>query len=144
MVDTLNSNTTQIKNSDGKWSDDEDEVNFDAMNTEEEYSHAKIINQCDFGQRHLIDAHISSNMTLLQQKGLSIFTEMSDSGLNSDDVNGDISTMHTIQMIPTMLKLISGTLVGGANCSDNYIDSDVEDVLEKLSTINNETTKEMD
>jgi hypothetical protein len=144
LVDTLNSNTTQIKNSDGKWSDDEDEVNFDAMNTEEEYSHAKIINQCDFGQRHLIDAHISSNMTLLQQKGLSIFTEMSDSGLNSDDVNGDISTMHTIQMIPTMLKLISGTLVGGANCSDNYIDSDVEDVLEKLSTINNETTKEMD
>ncbi len=46
MVDPLNSNTTQIKNSDNEWSDDEDEVNFDAMNTEEEYSNAKIINQC--------------------------------------------------------------------------------------------------
>ena len=69
MVDTLNSNTTQIKNSDGKLSGDEDGANFDAMNTEEEYSHAKIINQCDFGQRHLIDARISSNATILQQKG---------------------------------------------------------------------------
>jgi hypothetical protein len=75
LVDTLNSNTTQIKKSDGEWSEDEDEVNFDAMNTEEEYSHAEIINQCDFGQRHLIDAHISSNTTLLQQEGLSTFTE---------------------------------------------------------------------
>jgi hypothetical protein len=144
LVDTLNSNTTQIKNSDGKWSDDEDEVNFDAMNTEEEYSNAKVINQCDFGQRHLIDARISSNTTLLQHKGLSAFIEKSGSGLSSDDVNGDISTMHTIQMFPTMIKLISGTLVGGVNYSDIYIDSDVEDVLEKLSTINNETTKEMD
>ncbi len=68
MVDTLNSNTTQIKNSDGEWSDDEDEVNFDDMNIEEESSHAKIINQCDFGQRHLIDARISSNMTLLHRR----------------------------------------------------------------------------
>jgi hypothetical protein len=68
-VDTLNSNTTQIKNSDSKWSEDEDEVNFDVMNTEEEYSHAKIINQCDFWQRHLIDARISSNTALLQQEG---------------------------------------------------------------------------
>jgi hypothetical protein len=66
LVDTLNSNKIQIKNRDGKWSDDEEKVNFDAMNTEEEYSHAEIINQCDFGQRHLIDAHISSNTTLLQ------------------------------------------------------------------------------
>jgi hypothetical protein len=144
LVDTLNSNTTQIKNSDGKWSDNEDEVNLDAMNTEEEYSHAKIINQCDFGQRHLIDARISSNTTLLQQEGLSAFTETSDSSLNSDDVNGDISTMHTIQMFPTMLTLISGTLVGGANYSDVYIDSDIKDVLEKLSSIDKETTKETD
>ncbi len=106
MVDTLNSNTTQIKNSDGEWSDNEDEVNTDAMNTEEEYSHAKIINQCDFGQKHLIDARISSNTTLLQQEGLSTFTETSESGLNPDDVNGDISTKHTIQMFPTMLKLM--------------------------------------
>jgi hypothetical protein len=68
LVDTLNSNTTQIKNSDGEWSDDEDEVNFDDMNIEEESSHAKIINQCDFGQRHLIDARISSNMTLLHRR----------------------------------------------------------------------------
>jgi hypothetical protein len=144
LVDTLNSNTTQIKNSDGKLGDNEDEANFDAMNTEEEYSHAKIINQHDFGQRHLIDACISSNTTLLRQEGLSTFTETSDSGLNSDDVNGDISTMHTIQTFPTMLKLISGTLVGVANYSDIYIDSDVKGVLEKLSTINNETTKETD
>jgi hypothetical protein len=42
---------------------------------------------------------------------------MSDSGLNSDDVKGSISTMHTIQTFPTMLKLISETLVGGANYS---------------------------
>jgi hypothetical protein len=40
-------------------------------------------------------------------------------------------------MFPTMLKLISGTLVGGANYSDIYVDSDVKDGLEKLSTIDN-------
>jgi hypothetical protein len=80
------------------------------MNTEEEYSHANIINQCDFKERYLIDTRISSNMNLLQQDGFSTFTEASESGLNSDDVNGDISTMHTIQTFPTMLKLISGTL----------------------------------
>jgi hypothetical protein len=51
------------------------------------YPRDKIINQCDFGQKHFIDAPISSNMTLLQQEGLSTFTEMYDSGLNSDDVN---------------------------------------------------------
>jgi hypothetical protein len=49
LVDTLNSNTTQIKINDGDWSDDEDEEKFDPMNTEEEYSHAEIINQFDFG-----------------------------------------------------------------------------------------------
>ncbi len=43
-----------------------------------------------------------------------------------------------------MLKLISGTLVGGTKYSDIYIDSDVKDVLEKLSTIDNEITKETD
>ncbi len=144
MVDTFNSNTTQIKNSDGELSDDEDGVNLDAMNTEEEYSHAKIINQCDFGQRHLIDAHIFSNTTLLQQECLSTFTEMSDSGLNLDDVNGDISTIHTIQLFPTRLKLISGTLAGGTKYSDIHVDSDVEDVLEKLSTIDTKTNKETD
>jgi hypothetical protein len=60
------------------------------------------------------------------------------------DVNDDISIMHTIQTFPTMLKLISGTLVGGTKYSDIYIDSDVKDVLEKLSTIDNEITKETD
>jgi hypothetical protein len=114
------------------------------MNTEENIHMPKKINQCDFGQRHLIDACISSYRTLLQQEGLSTFTEMSDNVLNSDDENGDISTMHTIQTFPTMLKLISGTLGGGANYSDVYIDSDVKDVLEKLPTIDNETTKETD
>jgi hypothetical protein len=43
-----------------------------------------------------------------------------------------------------MQKLISGTLVGGANSRDTHIDSDVKDVLEKLSSINNETTTETD
>ncbi len=102
MVDTLNSNTTQIKNSDCELSNDEDEVNFDAMNTEEEYSHAKIINQCDFGQRHLIDARITSNTTLLQQEELSTFTETYDGVLNSHDANGDISTMRSFQLFPAM------------------------------------------
>jgi hypothetical protein len=35
-------------------------------------------------------------------------------------------------------------LVGGANYSDISIESDVKDVSEKSTTINNETTKETD
>jgi hypothetical protein len=81
----------------------------------------KIINQFDFGERHPIDARISSNMTQLQKEGLSTFTETSDSGLNSDDVNGNISKIYTIEMFPTMLKMISGTLVEGAKYSDVYV-----------------------
>jgi hypothetical protein len=114
------------------------------MNTKEEYSHAKIINQCYFGQRHLIDACISSNMTLLPPGRLSTQAETPNNGLNSDGVNGDHSAIHTIKTFPTMLKLISGTLVGGVNYSEIYIDSDVEDELDLSSTNGKKTNKETD
>ena len=61
------------------------------MNTDEQYSHAEIINQCNFRQIHLIDAHVSSSTTLLQQRENTLFT--SDSVSDKGDINGD----HPIQ-----------------------------------------------
>jgi hypothetical protein len=95
------------------------------MNTDEQYSHTEIINQCDFRQIHLIDAHVSSNKTLLQQRENTLFT--SDSVSDKGDINGDHPIQQEHKTFPTMLKLISGWLVGGADFSEIYIDPGDED-----------------
>jgi hypothetical protein len=48
---------------------------------------------------------------------------------DSDGKNDDNPKQYKIQTYPTMLKLISGSLVGGANYNDIYIELDDEDVL---------------
>jgi hypothetical protein len=90
------------------------------MNTDKQYSHAEIINQCDFRQIHLIDARVSSNTTLLQPRKNTLTT--SDSVSDKGDVNVDHPTQQQHKTFPTVLELISGTLVGGADFSEIYID----------------------
>jgi hypothetical protein len=58
-------NTILIIYSDDKRSSDESDSK-EIYSYTEENSHKEIINKCDFGQRHLIDARISSSNTLLQ------------------------------------------------------------------------------
>jgi hypothetical protein len=109
------------------------------MNTDEQYSHAEIIDQWDFRQIHLIDAHVSSNTTLLQQRENTLFT--SDTVSKKGDINGDHPTQQEHKTFPTMLKLISGSLVGGADFSEIYIDPCDEDKVNLCSDNNNSEGK---
>ena len=47
--------------------------------------------------------------------------------LNANNINDDHRTEDTVKTFPTMLKLISGTLVGGVKYSDIYIKSDEDE-----------------
>ena len=123
-----------------EWSDDENDFDYDFMNTEELYSHAEIIDQCDFRQVHLIDPHVYSNTTLLQPRENTLST--SDSVSDRGDINdGDHPIQQEHKTFPTMLKLISGTLVGGADFSEIYIDPGDEDKVNSCSENDNVESK---
>jgi hypothetical protein len=49
-------------------SDDENDMGNDSINIYNEYSHSEIINRCDFGQIHLIQARLLSNNSLIQHQ----------------------------------------------------------------------------
>jgi hypothetical protein len=106
-----------------------------------ENSHNKIINKCDFGQRHLIGARISSTTTLFQSGESGELNTLLDTS-DSDGINDDNHKQHKIQTYPTMLKLISGSLVGGANCNEVYLDLDDEDAFISRSTNDSDTRKQ--
>jgi hypothetical protein len=105
----------------------DDKCSYDEYDSEEIYSCTKensqeeIINKCNFGQRHLVDACISSSTTLLQSsKSGEVDTHIDESvsDVVSSGINDDYPKQQRKQTYPTMLKLISGTLVGGANYSN--------------------------
>ncbi len=52
---------------DDDWSDDESDSDFDNMHKHDEYSHSEIINRCNFGSKHLINACLSSQTCLQHQ-----------------------------------------------------------------------------
>jgi hypothetical protein len=56
--------------------------------------------------------------------------------LSSDSTNDGQSTQQTSKSFPTMLKLISGTLIGGVNYKEIYMDSDIDDKTNPPTTIN--------
>jgi hypothetical protein len=63
----------------------------------------------------------------------------------SDGENEDNPEQNKIQTYPTILNLICGSLVGGANYNDIYLDPDDEDVLNSCSTSDSDTrTQERD
>jgi hypothetical protein len=49
-------------------SDDENDMENDSINIWDEYSLSEIINRCDYGQNHLIQARLSSNNSLIQHQ----------------------------------------------------------------------------
>ena len=111
------------------------------MHEHDEYSHSEIINRCNFGSRHLINARLSSQ-TCLQHQADSSAHDATIQCLHSKDIDGDHGSEETIKTFPTMLKLISGTLVGGVNYSDLYIDSDEDEDTSSTSSLVNESDKE--
>jgi hypothetical protein len=58
-------------------------------------------------------------------------------GLSSDSTNDSQSTQQTSKTFPTMLKLISGALIGGVNYKEIYMDSDIDDKTNPPTTTNN-------
>ena len=127
-------------NSDDKWGFDESDSEEIYSHTEEK-SHDKIINKCDFGQRHLIGACISSTTTLFQSGESGELSTLFDTS-DSDGKNDNNSKQHKIQTYPTMLKLISGSLVGSANYNEIYLDLDDEDAFNSRSTNDSDTRKQ--
>jgi hypothetical protein len=105
------------------WSEDESDVEFDSMHKHEKHLHSKIIHQCTFVSRHLINARLASKASLQYQADSNIH-KTAHHCLNSKDIDNDHGTEETIKSFPTMLKLIGGTLVGGVKYSDLYIDFD--------------------
>jgi hypothetical protein len=97
---------------DDVWSDDESDSDFDNMHQHDEYSHSEIINQFNFGSKHLINACLSSQTCLQHQLDSSIQNTIPQC-LNLNDFDSDHGTGKTIKTFPTMLKLVGGTLVGG-------------------------------
>ncbi len=60
---------------------------------------------------------------------------------NSDDKNDDNPKQNKIKTYPTILKLISGSLVGGANYNEIYLNLDDEDAFNSSSTSDSDTRK---
>jgi hypothetical protein len=58
-------------------------------------------------------------------------------GLSSDSTNDGQSMQQTSKTFPTMLKLISGALIGGVNYKEIYMDSDIDDGTNPPTTTNN-------
>ena len=91
------------------------------MHEHDEYSHSEIIQRCNFGSKHLINARLSSQTCLQHQPDLST-RDGTHLSLNGTNFDSDQKTDESIKTFPTMLKLINGTLVGYVKYSDLYDD----------------------
>jgi hypothetical protein len=49
--------------------------------------------------------------------------------MSSDSTNDGQSMLQTSKTFPTMLKLISGALIGGVNYKEIYMDSEINDKI---------------
>ncbi len=74
----------------------------------------KIIEKCDFNNCHISNARLSSDKSILQDEDTTIDNiEMQDSTSNEKEFRKD--GINSNKTYSTMLKLISGALVGGIN-----------------------------
>ncbi len=112
------------------------------MHKDDEYSHSEIIHQCNFGFSHLINAPLTAETSLQNQSQHLHTQDTTHHCLNSNDINSHHRTGDTTKFIPTMLKLISRTLVKGVKHSELHIDSNEEE--ETSSTESYVTNKDMD
>lgn len=107
------------------------------MHEHNEYSHSEIIHRCNFGPKHIINARLSSQESLQLQVESSTHDPMKQC-FNNDFLVDNHEQEDMIKSFPTMLKLISGTLVGGVKYSDLHLDSDEIDDISCTSTFVNE------
>ncbi len=62
---------------------------------------------------------------------------INSAGLSSESTNDGQSTQQTSKSFPTMLKFISGALIGGVNYKEIYMDYDIDDKTSPPITTNN-------
>ncbi len=80
--------------------------------------------------------------TCLQSQADSSTHDATPQCLNWKDFDSDHGTEETIKTFPTMLKLMSGSLVGSVKYSDLYIDSDENEYTTSTSSSVNESDKD--
>ena len=111
------------------------------MHEHDEYSHSEIIQRCNFGSKHLINARLSSQTCLQHQPDLSTRDAIPLS-LNATSFGSDQKTEESIKTFPTMLKLINGTLVGCMKYSDLYNDLEENEDTSSTSSHANESDRD--
>ena len=111
------------------------------MHEYDEYSHYEIINRCNFGSKHLINARLFTQ-TCLQHQPDSSTCDVTPLCLNSTNVDSDQKTEESIKTFPTMLRLINGTLVGCMKYSDLYNDLEENEDTSSTSSHANESDRD--
>jgi hypothetical protein len=107
-------------------SDNDNDDNIDDILCYQESSHSEIIERCEFSNGHTLDARLSSDKSILQEEPTTIdVTEWQDSTLKGKDLSN--VQRNTNKTYSTMLKLISGELVGGTNNSEIYVTYGIEE-----------------
>ncbi len=86
----------------------------------------EISDRCKFSKGHNINALLSSDKSILQDEFTTIYgTERQDPPLNGKDLTNVQKNIN--KTYSTMLKLISGALVGGTKYCDIYVTSDIKE-----------------
>ena len=111
------------------------------MHEHDEYSHSEIINRCNFGSRHLINARLSSQ-TCLQHQADSSAHDATSQCLHSKDIDDDHGSDETIKYLLHYVKIDSWVLVDSVNYNDLYIDSDEDEDTSLTSSFVNKNDKE--
>ena len=118
-------------------SDDNNSDYIDDILCYQELSHSEIIERCDFSNSHISNAWLSSDKSILQEEHIMIsITEMQDSTLNEKD-SGNVQRNNN-KTFSTMVKLISGALVGGTDYSEIYENYGIDN--DDTSTASNNTS----
>ena len=111
------------------------------MHEYDEYSHYEIINRCNFGSKHLINARLFTQ-TCLQHQPDSTTRDVTPLCLNSTNDDSDQKTEESFKTFPTMLRLINGTLVGCMKYSDLYNDLEENEDTSSTSSHANESDRD--
>jgi hypothetical protein len=95
----------------------------------QELSHYEIINRCNFDKRHIINARLSSDNSILHTEVSrhSSNTNTSEQQSTTPQPNNNNVPHRGIKTYSSMLKLICGTLVGTTSYHDVYTIHDTEE-----------------
>ncbi len=112
--------------SNNEWSGDDNDDYIDDILCYQELSYLEIIDRCKFSNGHFINARLSSDNSILQEEFTTINgKERQDPTLNGKDLTNVQKNIN--KAYSSMLKLISGALVGGTKYSDMYVSSDIKE-----------------